>query len=80
MPSEWDFFLAHAGPNQAQAEELYGYLVAGKARVFLDSRSLLYGDDWDDAIAKAQREADAGLTGSGTRRNIRVIQALSHFR
>jgi hypothetical protein len=56
MAPDWDFFLAHAGANKAQAEELYGYLN-GQARVFLDSHVLLYGDDWDAELAKAQRAA-----------------------
>lgn len=54
MRAEWDFFLAHAEADSARAEELYD-LVAGKARVFLDSRSLVLGDDWDRELAAAQR-------------------------
>lgn len=49
----WDFFLAHAGADSAVAEELYGYL-SPHCRVFLDSRNLLPGDDWDRELAAAQ--------------------------
>lgn len=52
--SQWDFFLAHAGPDLPRAEELYDRL-ADRARVFLDSRCLLLGDDWDTSLAAAQR-------------------------
>lgn len=50
----YDFFLAHAGPDTAMAERLYDLLVT-KTRVFLDTKSLLLGEDWDRAIAEAQR-------------------------
>lgn len=55
MPS-FDFFLAHAGPDTAQAERLYG-LLAAETSVFLDSKSILPGDDWDRVIAEAQRQS-----------------------
>jgi hypothetical protein len=50
----WDFFIAHASADKAVAEELYEMLVP-KSRVFLDSRCLQLGDDWDAQLAKAQR-------------------------
>jgi hypothetical protein len=50
----YDFFLAHAGPDNTVAERLFDLLVA-ETRVFLDSRSLVLGDDWDRALAEAQR-------------------------
>jgi len=53
---EWDFFLSHAGADQQTAESLYGFLVE-HSRVFLDSRCLRLGDDWDAEIAKAQRRS-----------------------
>jgi hypothetical protein len=56
MPQRWDFFLAHAGADRRDAEELHGHL-AGQARVFLDSRCLLLGDDWDRELSRAQRNA-----------------------
>ncbi len=52
----WDIFLAHAGADSETAEELYE-LLAPHCKVFLDSRSLLLGDDWDRELASAQRSA-----------------------
>lgn len=51
---KWDFFLAHAGADAETAEELYDHL-SQQAQVFLDSRCLLPGDDWDRELASAQR-------------------------
>jgi hypothetical protein len=56
MPEErykWDFFLAHAGPDLAAAEQLY-VLLEPHSKVFLDSRCLMLGDDWDMELATAQ--------------------------
>ena len=50
----WDFFLAHAGVDSDRADALY-QLLSTHARVFLDSRSLKLGDDWDATLARAQR-------------------------
>ena len=50
----WDFFIAHAGADKASAEALYS-LVASNARVFLDSKCLKPGDDWDRELTRAQR-------------------------
>ncbi|HRO59597.1 MAG TPA: toll/interleukin-1 receptor domain-containing protein, partial [Burkholderiaceae bacterium] len=55
-PLKWDVFIAHAGGDVAAAEALYEHLV-DKARVFLDVRSLLLGDDWDRKLSEAQRQA-----------------------
>ena len=52
----WDFFLAHAGADKTQAEELYGYLHP-RSRVFLDSREVLLGDDWDRTLQEAQQSS-----------------------
>jgi hypothetical protein len=52
----YDFFLAHAGPDAAQAERLYDMLSA-KSTVFLDTRSVPLGDVWDHVIAEAQRSS-----------------------
>ena len=52
----WDFFIAHAGPDLTVAEALYD-LLSGSARVFLDSRSLELGDDWDRELPKAQKDS-----------------------
>lgn len=49
----WDFFIAHAGADNGPAEQLYEMLVAD-SRVFLDSRCLQLGDDWDVKLAQAQ--------------------------
>jgi hypothetical protein len=51
-PPEWDVFIAHAGQDSAQAEELYVALQS-KCKVYLDRRVLLPGDDWD-RLGKAQ--------------------------
>lgn len=51
---KWDFFLAHAGSDTAVAERLYD-LLSPRAKVFLDSRCLLEGDNWDEELGKAQR-------------------------
>lgn len=50
---EWDFFLAHAGADSAAAETLYN-LLTPHSKVFLDSRCLLPGDDWDQELSIAQ--------------------------
>ncbi len=52
----YDFFLAHAGADVAAAEELYQLLLPD-ARVFLDSKTLLPGDDWDHELSSAQKES-----------------------
>ena len=50
----WDFFVAHAGRDAAIAEQVYDRLISD-ARVFLDSRCLDLGDDWDIKLRDAQR-------------------------
>ena len=52
----YDFFIAHAGADAPVAERLYDLLV-GDARVFLDSRCLEYGDEWDVVLPRAQRQS-----------------------
>jgi Effector-associated domain 1/TIR domain len=52
--ASWDLFLAHAGGDAKPAEDLYA-LLSGTCRVFLDKKSVLLGDDWDLAIARAQQ-------------------------
>jgi phage tail sheath protein FI len=56
MAQLWDLFLAHAGADTRDAERLYDTL-AGRARVFLDSKCLLLGDDWDQELSRAQRNS-----------------------
>jgi len=52
----WDFFIAHAGRDKKAAETLYD-LLSKDSRVFLDSRSLLLGDNWDLKLPEAQRNS-----------------------
>jgi hypothetical protein len=52
----YDFFLAHASADKEAAEELFD-LFPPPYRVFLDSRCLKLGDDWDVAISKVQRRS-----------------------
>lgn len=54
--SKWDFFIAHAGADKAAAEILYE-LLSPHSKVFLDSRCLLYGDDWGEELVLAQGES-----------------------
>lgn len=52
----WDFFLAHAGADTTAAESLYD-LLSPHSKVFLDSRCLILGDDWDLELARAQSQS-----------------------
>ena len=52
---KWDFFIAHAKADEATAELLYDMMAS--ARVFLDSRCLELGDNWDISLPKAQSES-----------------------
>lgn len=52
-PIEWDVFIAHAGADTAIAEQLHA-AIGTRARVFLDSKALLPGDEWDLALRDAQ--------------------------
>lgn len=54
--TEWDVFIAHAGQDAAEAEELYD-LLHGRCRVFVDSRSVELGVPWDMALPEAQRSS-----------------------
>lgn len=58
--ASWDVFIAHAGPDQAIAEELHD-LLGPHCRAFLDSRCLRLGDEWDQEIARAQAKATITL-------------------
>src|SRR6185295_5258640 len=51
---QWDFFVAHAGPDRESAERIYD-LLAPHCRVFLDTRCILPGDNWDQTLSRAQR-------------------------
>ena len=52
----YDFFIAHAGADQPAAQELYK-LLKSKGRIFLDVKDLLPGDNWNSALAEAQRNS-----------------------
>jgi hypothetical protein len=53
---KWDFFITHAGPDTRLAEELFEQLDS-HARVFLDSKRLILGGNWDEELQKAQAES-----------------------
>jgi len=53
---DWDFFIAHASADEAAAENLYDVLDP-RSRVFLDSRRLVPGDNWDEVLTSAQRSS-----------------------
>ena len=70
----WDFFLAHAGADKPAAEELYTLLSTGSNSIFLDSKCLLLGDDWDTKISKAQRESRISVVLISSRTDIAYYQ------
>jgi hypothetical protein len=51
---DYDFFIAHAGTDTVEAEAFFE-LLAREAKVFLDTKCLLPGDDWPVVIQRAQR-------------------------
>lgn len=53
---KWDFFIAHCSADVKEAEKFYACLYKN-ARVFLDSKTLKLGDDWDIELAKAQQNS-----------------------
>jgi hypothetical protein len=55
MPAP-ELFLAHAGADTAATEQLFD-LLAPAVTAWLDSRSLLPGDEWPVEIPRAQRAA-----------------------
>lgn len=57
----YDFFIAHAGADRAVAERLYDLLREAGRAAFVDSRCLDLGDDWDAALADAQRISDVSV-------------------
>src|SRR5262245_65430639 len=52
----WDIFIAHASADRIPAEELY-HCLERESRVFLDTKTLRLGDQWDRELEKAQRES-----------------------
>ncbi len=60
--TKWDIFLAHAAPDREYAETLFARLTepclgSRLLRIFLDSRSLKLGDDWDIELVNAQQNS-----------------------
>lgn len=53
---KWDFFIAHSGKDTDVAEILYADL-SKSSKVFLDSKCLKYGDDWDIELSEAQQNS-----------------------
>jgi len=53
---EWDFFLAHAGPDLDIARTLKRALEP-PAKAFLDDEDLVLGDDFDSELAEAQQSS-----------------------
>lgn len=53
---KWDLFIAYASADRVHADRLHAALST-RHRVFLDHRCLLHGDNWDAALAAAQRDA-----------------------
>jgi TIR domain len=56
-PYSWEFFLAHASPDLEIAERLYDLLTEVGASVFLDSKCIDLGEDWDQALVRAQKSS-----------------------
>jgi hypothetical protein len=56
MEHKWDFFIAHAGNDITIAERLYELLIPA-SEVFLDSKSLILGDDWDRKLSENQQDS-----------------------
>jgi hypothetical protein len=54
--NELDFFIGHAAKDSRAAEKLYSLLI-DRATVFLDSKSLRLGQNWDVAVRDAQMKA-----------------------
>lgn len=52
----WDFFISHAGPDRDMAEKLFD-LLSPRAKVFLDTKCLLLGANWDEKLARALSES-----------------------
>lgn len=56
LSKKWDIFIAHAGQDRNIAEALYD-AIADRLNVFLDTKMLRLGDNWDSELARAQKEA-----------------------
>jgi hypothetical protein len=55
---QWDFFIVHANaePDNHVASRLYA-LLSGRRDVFLDVNCLTLGENWDEALPRAQRSS-----------------------
>ena len=53
---DWDFFLAHAGPDLEAARKLRRQLEP-PARVFLDDECIALGENWDRVLSEALRSS-----------------------
>jgi len=53
---QYDIFLAHASDDGPIAEMLYD-LLNPHLKVFLDSKTLILGDNWDVVLREAQRDS-----------------------
>ncbi len=69
----YDFFIAHAGADTSEAERLFD-LLAQEVKVFLDSKSLMLGADWDRALAEAQRHSQVTVVLVSTRTDAAFYQ------
>ncbi len=56
VSKKWDIFIAHASPDKNIAEALYD-TIGRQLQVFLDTKCLRLGDEWDSELARAQRDA-----------------------
>jgi len=80
----WDFFIAYAHEDEDVAEQLYE-LLAPKARVFLDSRTLKLADEWTGRIKDAHRASRISVilvsvhSGRATFQQDEVLRAIELY-
>lgn len=55
--AEWEVFIAHSSADTEVAESLFDLLNHSRMKVFLDTHSVLPGDDWDLVLRDAQRKS-----------------------
>lgn len=84
--AEYDAFIAFASADAEFAETLYEALAAERLSVFLDRRSLEFGDAWDEAIpaALARSRVVVVLISPHTPRawfqSEEILRAIDHLR
>ncbi len=68
---KWDLFIAHAAPDAPDAEALYKTLKMEypNLRVFLDTREVAAGADWDLELGHAQQHSKATVVLVSDRTN-----------